>query len=283
MSNGALIFAFNNEKIDYIRQAVFSAKRIKQFLGISTSIVTHDIQHVLSHYEYTVFDKIIEYKSKKPVNTRRFSDGSLYSHVANFNNYNRSYAYELSPYENTLLIDSDYIISNNLLSNCFTSDSELAMYSESLDLCSHRTNEEFKRISDTSVQFYWATVVYFTKTEKSKIFFDLVQHIEEYWEHYTQLYQIHTSIFRNDFAFSIAAHILNNFSNGKSVDHLPGKMYYTLDRDIVYSIENDKINFLIEKEHYLGEYTPICTKNLNVHIMNKFSLNRLILDGNKNE
>lgn len=276
MSNGVLIFAFNNEKIDYIRQTVFIAKRIKMYLGVNTSIVTSNINYVVENYEYTVFDKIIEYNPKIMNNVRRYSDGTLSSHIANFKNFNRSYACDLSPYDNTLLIDSDFIISNSLLKNCFSMDQDIMMYSDSLDLCKHRKTKEFDFISDTSVKFYWATVVYFNKSEKSKLFFNLIKHIEEYWEHYLQVYQINSVMFRNDFAFSIAAHMLNNYQNNNFVVDLPGKMYYTLDKDLIYSIEQEKMKFLLEKEHYLGEYTPICTNGLNVHVMNKFSLNRLI-------
>lgn len=276
MSNGVLIFAFNNEKIDYIQQTVFLAKRIKTYLGVNTSIVTSSIDSVVANYEYTVFDKIIEYNPTKINNIRRYSDGTLSSHVANFKNFNRSYAYDLSPYDNTLLIDSDFIISNSLLGNCFSMNRDIMMYSKSLDLCTHRKTKEFDFISDTSVKFYWATVVYFNKSEKSKLFFNLIKHIEEYWEHYLQVYQINSVMFRNDFAFSIAAHMLNNYQHNDFVIDLPGKMYYTLDKDLIYSIEQEKMKFLLEKEHYLGEYTPICTNGLNVHVMNKFSLNRLI-------
>ena len=39
-NKGALIFARNNAQIDYIKQARFSAQRIRKHLDIPTSIVT---------------------------------------------------------------------------------------------------------------------------------------------------------------------------------------------------------------------------------------------------
>jgi hypothetical protein len=33
---------------------------------------------------------------------------------------------------------------------------------------------------------------------------------------------------------------------------------------------------LLEKDQYLGEYTPIRFKGQNLHVMNKYSLNRCI-------
>ena len=42
MTAGALIFAFNNEQIDYVSMAKWSAKNIERHLGIPTRIITND-------------------------------------------------------------------------------------------------------------------------------------------------------------------------------------------------------------------------------------------------
>ena len=42
-NKGALIFARNNAQIDYIKQARFSAQRIRKHLDIPTSIVTDSV------------------------------------------------------------------------------------------------------------------------------------------------------------------------------------------------------------------------------------------------
>jgi len=59
---------------------------------------------------------------------------------------------------------------------------------------------------------------------------------------------------------------------------MPGKLFYTLDKDICWKIDLKKssIHFLIEKSKYLGEFNIINWKTNNIHIMNKFSLNRCI-------
>jgi len=36
------------------------------------------------------------------------------------------------------------------------------------------------------------------------------------------------------------------------------------------------MKFLIEKEKYRGEYTLMKTKSINVHVMNKFSISRIL-------
>lgn len=279
MSNsGVLIFAQNNEKVDYVLQAIFSATRIKNHLNLPVSLITNPSIKENKNYDLSVFDTVIDFTYSYQQNYRRYNDGSLSSTVANFKNLKRSSAYELSPYEKTLIVDSDFLVSNSNLTHCFNNNAEIAMYSKSYDLSGHRKTNEFEFVSDNSVKFYWATVVYFKKSPISKIFFDLIKHIEDEWEHYCMVYQINSPMFRNDFAFSIAAHILNGFIPGDFVQELPGKLYYTIDKDYIVSVDNEKLTFLVEKEGRLGEYNILSTNGLNIHAMNKFNLSRLILD-----
>jgi hypothetical protein len=72
---------------------------------------------------------------------------------------------------------------------------------------------------------------------------------------------------------------MNGKTNGEFASELPGKMYYTLDKDFVVSINDEKIKFLLAKKDYPGEYTLAKTSKLDVHIMNKQSLLRLINGG----
>jgi hypothetical protein len=69
---------------------------------------------------------------------------------------------------------------------------------------------------------------------------------------------------------------MNGFQTGTFAQQLPGSMMYTTDKDILWSMKDDKMMFLVEKKDYLGEYTAIKTKGQNIHVMNKSSLNRII-------
>ena len=173
-------------------------------------------------------------------------------------------------------MDTDYIICNSLLKSCFDSEDEFMIYKDSADVAQVRNEHEFKYISDTSVPFYWATCVFFRKCNTNEIYFNLLQHIEEEWDHYRRVYQITSSLFRNDFAFSIAIHIMNGFQEGSFAKTMPGKMMYTTDKDVLENIQDDQMMFLVEKKDYLGEYTALSTKGQTIHVMNKFSLNRII-------
>ena len=275
-SSGAFLIASNNMHIDYVKQAVFLAGRIKKYLDLPTTILTDAVDYLNDQYDPTVFDRIIPLKPSGATNEKLFFDGSMYQRQAIFNNRSRSKVYDLTPYEQTLLLDTDYIISNDLLKSCFTSEDDFSIYKNSTDIAQVRNEKEFEFISDTSVDFYWATCIFFRKNPVNKIFFDLVQHIEQEWDHYRRVYQITSTLFRNDFAFSIAIHIMNGFQKGKFAKEMPGKMMYTTDRDILWELDGDELMFLVEKKDYHGQYTPMRTKGQTIHVMNKFSLNRLI-------
>ena len=274
MTKGVLLFANNNGTLDYIKQAVFLAKRIEKFLQLPVSLVTNN---KLKNEQAQVFDQIIPTTlSVKSSTNKRHHDGDLYNKITKFYNNDRAYAYELSPYEQTIVMDTDFIISNDLLNKCFIQQKDLLLYKDATHVGIHDGTSEFKRISDTSVEFYWATVFFFRKSEQTKIFFDLIKHIHENYMHYRSMYQFKTTVYRNDFAFSIAIHILNGYKIGEFAGKLPGKKFYAIDKDVLVDIVDDEIKLLVQKTHRLGEYTAVNLKGSNCHIMNKFSLERII-------
>jgi hypothetical protein len=291
MSKGVLLFARNNAQIDYCGQAYFLAKRIRKYLNLPTTIVTDSTEYLLSTYPDAaeVFDKIVSIVWKKEdlrENTtlskteqhgiRTFYDGTLIEKKLEFKNETRTLAYDLTPYDETLIMDTDVVICNDVFKQCFDQAHDILLYKTSYDLAGLDRGEAFTRISDTSVDFYWATVVFFRKTDTNKIFFDLLQHIQENWRHYNSIFQINSPYYRNDYSFSIAVHIMNGYQQGDFVKPMPGVLYYTTDKSILWEIRDNDLLFLLQKEKYNGEYTPLKIKNSNVHVMNKFSLSRCI-------
>ena len=277
MSNGVILIANNNETIDYVKQAMFLAERIRKYMNVSVSIITDSPKYLQENFDTSNIDKVLTIDYKSTYNKRFYFDGAMAHKRLQFKNHSRSLAYDLSPYNKTIVMDTDYIVSNDTLCKCFDSAYDLMMFKDCVDLSGVRDMHEFTYVSDKSVAFYWATVVYFEKNKKNKTFFDLVSHIEQEWNHYKKIYQINNAMFRNDFAFSIAAHIMQGFQPGNEiVKPLPGKHFFTTDKDILWKMKEDYMMFLVEKKDHLGEYTPISTQGLNIHVMNKFSLERCI-------
>lgn len=290
-SRGVVVFARNNSQIDYIKQARFLALRVQRYLGLPTTIVTDSPDFL--KYEYTdwnsVFDRVVSivWKEKDLTNNtvlsntekhsiKKFYDGTLVSKKLDWKNDARTLAYNVSPYDETLVLDSDIVICNNNFLKCFEQPNDLLLYKDAVELLDIDRGDDFRRISDTSVDFYWATCVFFRKTETNRIFFNLIQHIHENWSHYNNIFQINSPYYRNDYAFSIAIHIMNGYQRGDFAKSMPGTLYFATDKSILWKIFDESLLFLLEKPTYDGEYTPLRIKNSNLHVMNKFSLNRCI-------
>lgn len=278
MSKGILLFARNNSHVDYIKLAYFFAKRARDILDLPVSVVTDSKDFLLLQHKDAeqVFDEIISFENDSKGNIRLFRDGGLASKRLEWKNSGLRHAYDLSPYDETIVLDTDIVITNKNFLKCFDSQYDLMMYDHCVDLVGIDRGIEFTSISDTSVDFYWATVIFFRKTDENKIFFDLIQHIYDNWKHYVNVYQLTSMLYRNDFAVSIAVHIMNGFQSGNFVKSIPGNLYYTTDKSILWEIDGNSLFLLLEKPDYTGEYTALRIKDANVHVMNKFSLNRCI-------
>lgn len=279
MTTGCVIFAQNTVGVDYVKLALFAAKRVKEHLGIPVSLATDSESWLKFYPEHTeVFDKIIPIVGSNN-QQKRFYDGTLAYKTAEWKNLTRNQVYDITPYNRTLVIDSDYIINSNTLVKALNNDYSFQIFRKSFDLALNRDASSFDRINQHSIPFYWGTVFIFEKTASTRALFDLIEYIKINWEYFRIIYKIDAPNFRNDFAFSIAIHIMNGNTAGDFAQELPGLMTYTLDRDIMVDMKNNKMTFLVEKAHYPGEYTLVSTNATDVHVMNKQSLTRYIDGG----
>jgi len=274
MSIGTVIFAQNNTGIDYIKLATFTAQRVQKFLEIPVSVVTDTADLIPSG----IFDQIIEIPTEN-CSHRPFHDGMMTSKSFEWKNVSRNQVYNLTPYDTTLVIDSDFIISSDRLKQAFSRDVLFQIYKTSVDLCDWRDTLSYKRINQYSVPFYWATTFVFQKHPIVEAFFDLVSYIKHNWLYFKTLYSIDSEIFRNDYAFSIAIHIMNGKTNGEFTTDLPGNMCYILEQDFLIDIKDSAMSFLIQKQNRKGEYLAVKTSDIDVHVMNKHSLSRFIDGG----
>lgn len=278
MTCGVLIFAHNNRAIDYAQMALISAGLAKKFLSVPVSIVTDPstIEWTKKAGYYSkmleVFDQIIEVERPQTDNMRNLHDG-VHSKTIPFVNSNRSNAWDYTPYEKTLLIDSDYLIFSDRLNKYWAVEEDVMISSGMLDIYDQSRLGYLDRcVSETGVHMYWATNVMFTKNENSKMFFNLVDSIRENYTFYGDLFRFDTAQFRNDIAFSVAKHILNGFVADSSTS-LP-LVLTAIDKDVLYSVDkNGKLTFLVSP---MGDsnYCAAAISEIDIHIMNKQSIIR---------
>jgi hypothetical protein len=278
MTSGALIFAHNNASVDYVKMAVFSGNRVKQFLDIPVSIATDSKDWLLKMYPDHPFDHIIDITTES-TNHKLFYDGSLDFKSLEWKNLSRFRAFDITPYDKTIVLDSDYILNSSILKLAIDRDTPFQIYRKSMDLSNWRDTSSFERLNSYSIPFYWATVFVFEKSVITQAFFDLVLYVKTNWLYFRMLYGIEPTTFRNDYAFSIAIHLMNAKIEGGFAVELPGTLSYILDRDILVEHKGTAMKFLVEKHGHKGEYLAAKTHDLDMHVMNKASLTRIIDGG----
>jgi hypothetical protein len=275
MKQGVMLFAFNNSSIDYVKQAVYCAKRIKYHLDLPVQLVTDAVDYIESTYPF--YKKYIDFVTYTPSPNnnaiKTFNDGLYSSKKLEWKNSARTSAYELTVFDKTIVIDTDLLISNDKLLMCFNTDEDF-MIAKQHNVISSILNGVFDRVSDTTIPMYWGTILYFTKSNTAKTVFDLVGHIKENYTYYRTVYDITESKFRNDFAFSIAVHMMRGFENSTEwPKDIPGDMWVSIDRDILIDANFNNIKLLAHKSY---NYLPVNLTDATVHVMNKFSLNSFI-------
>ena len=277
MTQGALIFAHNSPDIDYGLMAIIAGGLTKKNLNIPVSLVT-DLG-TLNWLEESgtlikakeVFDKIIEVERPYTKNVRNLHDG-FESKIIPFVNSNRYSVWELSPYDQTLLIDSDYLVFSNRLNEYWSIDAPVMMAHSMTDLTGDRSGILESRVSETGVHMFWATTVMFNKSPESKFFFKLVDFVKDNYVYYADLFRFNPKQFRNDIAFSVAKHIMNGFETEFAYTLPP--ILTVFDKDILHNVDKDRLTFLVSQPNDVAGFWAATTKGTDVHIMNKQSIIR---------
>lgn len=272
MSKGILYFAFNNETIDYLKITEFNYKRAKKHIDVPASIVTSNDCLSTTKADLSQFDNIITMK-KTDFQTKIFRNKDD-RHKLFWNNNYRTKSYELTPYDETLLIDSDYIIQSDILNKVWNYYFPLAINSDIKLISNSDISSNEKMLHNSSIKTYWATVVYFRKSEITKTFFDILEHVEYNYDYYSRIYHYNKNLFRNDFVFSIAVHMMNDFNETNTIPKLPNNtIKLATEKDTIFEITKNTIKFLSTKNDSNNKTNilPVKTNN-DVHITNKLNL-----------
>lgn len=283
MTRGALMYAHNNHEIDYIKIACANALMVRKNINVPVTLVTDSgtllwgKKSLGEEFIHSCFENIIEidldYSFK---NYKLYSDTSYSSKKLEFYNANHWQAYDLTPYDETLFIDADYLIMSSELSKCWGSVNDV--------MVNHRIHSPIddikpysKNIDDLGIRLCWATVIYFRKSTIADYLFSLIKHVQENYSYYKDMYYFSNGMFRNDYAVSIAIHMLNGYSNTRPIIHeLPiVGLLMSWDSDDIHKINGiNDITIFAEKKHEKGSYILTRFKDTDIHIMNKWAINR---------
>jgi hypothetical protein len=259
MTRGAILFAFNSPKFNYYSMAEFTAKRINHFLNLPVTLVT-DENSLPDNPNYN-FDNIILVDPDK--SNRR--DWGMWI------NKGRYQAYQLSPYDETLLLDVDYVVNSGKLLKAFDICEDFICHDNTEFLMQPKLPQEI--LSAYSYKTLWATAVIFKKTNKAKQIFECLEMVQKNFDHYANIHSFVSFTFRNDYALTLAVNIVNGHTKDKK-DVMPWNLVHIGKNTKVYKNTNDvlDVEYTIMFDHWKNgkikkEYMLI--KDMDFHMMNK--------------
>jgi hypothetical protein len=266
MSKGAILFAFNSPTLNYYEMAVATAKRINHFLGLPVTVVT-DNQSLPEKITYD-FDKTILIEPDK---------NNIREHKI-WINKGRYQAYELSPYAETILIDTDYMVNSDKLLRTFD------IYD---DFCCHDTTSFLMQpgaaqevLSAYSFNTLWATVVAFKKSNRAKQIFECLEMVQKNYDHYANIHSFVGGLYRNDYALTVALRIANGHTDNNQ-DIIPWNLVHIGKNTSIYRNNDDELNteYTVMYDNWQRgkirkEYITI--KDMDFHVMNKLNFMELI-------
>ena len=278
MTKGIIIFARNNENYNYAKMAVVCAGFVRNNLKKFDEICLVTDEFTYSSNKDIIdnaFDRVIEQDELNATgNTRRYQDTSGNMIPTTWKNLDRSDVYKISPYDETLVIDADYFIMSPTLDNVWGSSNDFMINSQYRDVAG-RHEHEVLYLDDFTIPMVWATVFYFKKSEYVENLFTIIDMIKKNYQYYCALYNAPRGLYRNDFVFSMALHILNA-SIPNSVPTLPIEyINNSFDLDDIFRVNtaNEIIMYLARKQDN-RDFILGLFNNIDLHIMNKNAIDR---------
>lgn len=258
MSRGAILFAFNSKKFNYYKMAEQTAKRINHFLDLPVTLVTDESSFDETSYNWDNVIKVVPDKNN-------FRDWGQWI------NKGRYQAFELSPYDETILLDVDYMVNSNKLLKTFETYNDFCCHNKTTFLMHPDAPQE--ALSSYSYDTLWATVVTFKKTKRAQQIFECLEMIQKNFEHYANIHSFISASYRNDYALTLALRIANGHST-VSNDFIPWDLVHIGKDTAVYKNSDYEFNteYTVLFDNWKRgkirkEYVTI--KDMDFHLINK--------------
>jgi hypothetical protein len=282
---GICFFAYNNDQLDYIKMALVASRYAKKNLKLPVCLITDEGGESYLYESQSkeqinqVFDYIVITNDKMKSNRRRHFDSPWTTFAAQFSNSNKHKIFQYSPFEQTLLLDIDYIVKTDVLLKYFDNDHPVCMFDNATTLRNELPSLDERFLYDAGIKMWWSTVVYFNRSDFSKLFFDTWSHVADNYEFYQYLYNFPSKLFRTDYCVSIAVHILagmqdtqeylGNFDNTALVN-------MSQKDDIIEAKNDNEWIMLSHNQKEIWKNILVNTSNQDIHVMNKRAFERVI-------
>jgi len=280
--DGVLMFAYNNEQIDYVRLALLAALSTKKHMKNNQVALLTDAgtvawmkQSLPKDMVLRAFDHIIVEDIKHEANPRTHYDSPWNQFQAQFSNTNKHSVFHKTPFKRSLLIDVDYIIGNNSLDNVFDSDLSVSMFGEAMDLRGAQPFHYEQHLHPLGIKMWWSTAIYWQQDDNARLLFDIWEHVKDNYEFYKFTYKFPGHLFRTDYAVSIANHLMAGQTGEDWIMRISNTpMRYMDGKDDLALVDDNGWLFLSNNRQEEWKNILVRINNENVHFMNKRALLR---------
>ena len=263
MTQGAVIMAMRNDQVDYLALAAWNSQNIRRHLSLPVAVVTDDVDA-----DTAAFDRVIVIDTPEAAGSRNLD----HTEPRPWNNMNRADAFELSPWDRTLLLDADYVVASADLRVVVDSSVELSTHRWAYDVTGRDDFSGLNWFGAFRMPQWWATVMVFDRSDRSRWVFDCMRMIRDNWRHYERIYGVSKGLYRNDQALSIAL----NTENGHTLEttDIPWRLATVMPDCAIQATAQDQ--YRIEYRDSEGRARYITTKGQDLHVMAKKSLEDIV-------
>ena len=233
MSRGVMIFAHDQEQLELAQEC---SRRVHKYLGLEVCLVTN---LRIFHHSDPRFEYVRSYELVTA--------------------YSKHFGYEMSPFDETLILDPTYMIMNpktplNLLFAEGSSEFKIGMKVQ--DLMGNVIDDD---IHPNSIKNVSSAVIYFKKSPLAEKIFLLSGAVSENWNFFSKQFRVKERT--NDALFAIAFHLVMGQVNPtfREVYRIPFPILMLRD------VERDKIKALDEDQAYIVYDAVDCKRAIVLH------------------
>jgi hypothetical protein len=250
---GFLLYNIPTPTLDYTKIATICVRHLKHHMpNIPVAVCGQPVNGADIHIP---IDQV--------KNNKRTYVHKSQTHKETWYNLTRDRSLEVTPFERTVLLDSDYIVQTNQLELLFKSDSPIMMYDTIYNIKEDLIEVEY--LGDTRIPLKWATVLAFDHSDISRQLFVLWQKVLTNYKYYELLYGWRADgTVWNDKAITIAHQQLTGYCANSKQYIIPWHHPFASFSCDVEHIGLDKI-ILRDQKSFFQVFTD-------VHILNKQEL-----------
>jgi hypothetical protein len=196
MSKGVLLFCFDTEHTRYHRILERCVKLVRKNISDEITVITDFLTYQRMNPMGNINYRFIEPELGNKKNGQEWR------------NVDRHMAYELSPYDTTLVMDIDYFCFSDNLRQLLDTEHDFLVPDTAHDLTGRNT---FDQRRWSMIPMVWATLLLFKKNNRVSKIFDTVKYIKQHYSYFAEMYRIYARNLRNDYLFAIALQQINGF------------------------------------------------------------------------